>query len=429
MVDTQQREKYQIASIIRLLVTPARLTGYHLAVLALLATVLTGRTLVFLGYPLLISSLIAAPIALSTAGHLFLVGRENWMDQRNVLRLNTKEVLLAFAASILLPVLTVLLITGTATVQTIVFAPLGSFTIFWGLIWWLLAHPYADDRMYYVNDYLETGAEWASASVSMERGHSAQEGGSPYSAHYHYTRAEQQYKNIEEAETRDEYIKAAKEHRRAAKYYKRSLAGRSLQEVKSLISKADNHLRQAGTILAKRECDECGKRRDVEDVYRVTSPQGFEESIYCSSCYHTTPSHDVNVSSSTQTTTQTEQSSTASTTSSTTSSSSSRTGTTSTSKTTSTTSTDKQKSPYGTTDNVEAGRTTQSEEPAREYENGTLTVAWACDILDIEKPLDEDKISTAYRNRVKETHPDAGGSKEDFKKVKEAKDRLDKHLS
>ena len=44
----------------------------------------------------------------------------------------------------------------------------------------------------------------------------------------------------------------------------------------------------------------------------------------------------------------------------------------------------------------------------------------AADILDIEPDADEAAVETAYRERVKETHPDAGGSTDAFIAVKEA---------
>ncbi|MFD1642593.1 ferredoxin Fer [Halohasta litorea] len=46
------------------------------------------------------------------------------------------------------------------------------------------------------------------------------------------------------------------------------------------------------------------------------------------------------------------------------------------------------------------------------------------DILGIDSDADEDDIKQAYRDRVKETHPDLGGSEAEFKRVERAYQRL-----
>ena len=46
------------------------------------------------------------------------------------------------------------------------------------------------------------------------------------------------------------------------------------------------------------------------------------------------------------------------------------------------------------------------------------------DILRVDAAADEDEIKQAYRDRVKETHPDLGGSEEAFKRVERAYEQL-----
>lgn len=41
-------------------------------------------------------------------------------------------------------------------------------------------------------------------------------------------------------------------------------------------------------------------------------------------------------------------------------------------------------------------------------------------ILDISRDADEEEIRVAYRDKIKEAHPDVGGSEEEFKKIHEA---------
>lgn len=45
-------------------------------------------------------------------------------------------------------------------------------------------------------------------------------------------------------------------------------------------------------------------------------------------------------------------------------------------------------------------------------------------VLDIESDAEKEDITAAYREKVKEVHPDVGGSKEEFKQVKEAYQQL-----
>lgn len=53
----------------------------------------------------------------------------------------------------------------------------------------------------------------------------------------------------------------------------------------------------------------------------------------------------------------------------------------------------------------------------------------ALQTLDINRPLSEKKVDDAYRKKVKEVHPDAGGSSEEFTDVTESKELLLKHIS
>lgn len=52
------------------------------------------------------------------------------------------------------------------------------------------------------------------------------------------------------------------------------------------------------------------------------------------------------------------------------------------------------------------------------------TVAEARDVLGVDRRADDAEIRRAYRNRVKEVHPDRGGDEEDFKRVTAAYERL-----
>lgn len=57
-----------------------------------------------------------------------------------------------------------------------------------------------------------------------------------------------------------------------------------------------------------------------------------------------------------------------------------------------------------------------------------MTVEEALDVLELEsEPEDASGVHSAFRDKVKEAHPDMGGSEEKFRKVKKAREILVKN--
>jgi len=75
-----------------------------------------------------------------------------------------------------------------------------------------------------------------------------------------------------------------------------------------------------------------------------------------------------------------------------------------------------------------SGRDRSPSAPRGAGGSGVRTVdpglAEACRVLGVDPDADETTIREAYRERVKETHPDAGGSREAFERVQRAYERL-----
>lgn len=65
------------------------------------------------------------------------------------------------------------------------------------------------------------------------------------------------------------------------------------------------------------------------------------------------------------------------------------------------------------------------------HDGGTVTLApreqEACDVLDVDVDASVEAITTAYRDRVLETHPDHGGDEAAFKRVRWAYEYLKEH--
>lgn len=179
--------------------------------------------------------------------------------------------------------------------------------------------------------------------------------------------------------------------------YSSKKAEKNIEDFRDFLSKAH-------VILSTRACDSCENVYTVDQMYRILNEDGVEQNIYCHNCYDQKetshcPNCDKEVASKfirdgycqycnpySQQNQETQQNK--HTTSSSTSSTSQQT-----------TSTTKQR------------------------------IKNHCKVLGIEPPITEDKITNAYRERVKETHPDMpGGDEEEFKKVKKAKEALLKNL-
>ncbi|ELY57574.1 DnaJ domain-containing protein [Natronolimnohabitans innermongolicus] len=76
----------------------------------------------------------------------------------------------------------------------------------------------------------------------------------------------------------------------------------------------------------------------------------------------------------------------------------------------------------GRTDEARGGSDDPRRSPPR---SGTdLTRAQARAILDVGLTADDDEVRAAYRTRIKDVHPDNGGDKAAFLRVRAAYDRL-----
>jgi hypothetical protein len=69
-------------------------------------------------------------------------------------------------------------------------------------------------------------------------------------------------------------------------------------------------------------------------------------------------------------------------------------------------------------------RNARGRQRRRVREPDSPTIQEACDVLDVDPGSDESTVRRAYRERIKEVHPDADGDEEAFKRVQRAYDRL-----
>jgi uncharacterized Zn finger protein (UPF0148 family) len=165
-----------------------------------------------------------------------------------------------------------------------------------------------------------------------------------------------------------------------------SKAKQNIEQVKEYISNAHQ-------ILSTRKCESCGEVHNISTMFRVIDNTDTER-IYCTNCYTPggviCPNCGRSVPSDTV-----------------------RNGHCNHCRETTQHSQQSQKQKKRTTQ--ETGTKKSAEPELEQY----------CSVLDIEQPLTEDKIKSAYRDKSKAVHPDVdGGSEEKFKEVKTAKDQL-----
>lgn len=201
-----------------------------------------------------------------------------------------------------------------------------------------------------------------------------------------YRRVLRELADGDKTEEDPEYI-AAKKYMRAGTLALRSEIVRffSIENARKIFTQATDEVGEATTHLSLFRCDICSEVYHRRDLVRLLNTDGIAETEVCTSCHN---EHWADCSS--------------------------------------------------------CGRTVRNEQLFGEgcvyCEKNRVTggvvettteelVDDALQTLGISRPISEDKVKNAYREKVKEVHPDAGGSSEEFTDVTESKDLLLKHIS
>lgn len=161
----------------------------------------------------------------------------------------------------------------------------------------------------------------------------------------------------------------------------------------------EEYLEQAHITLNTRRCDECNRVYKKGNMHRILDENEVETSIKCNGCY--TQSTSVNCP---------------------------HCGRSVNPKFIS-----QKYCIYCNTHNSEneQNQKQQKKEHQKQYTTDTQTESTLkkhCSALEIQPPLTEEKITNAYREKVKNTHPDMpNGNQKEFKKIQTAKEQLLKH--
>ena len=130
-------------------------------------------------------------------------------------------------------------------------------------------------------------------------------------------------------------------------------------------------------------------------MYRILDAEGIEEHIYCDTCYE----------SRNQTTSSSEY--------------------TSRSNKTQSSNSNKQQSSSKSTSSSSKYKSSSNKQQTSDFNRTQISITDALQTLEIDRPISEKKVTQAYREKVKDVHPDTkNGDSQEFKRVKDAKNRL-----
>lgn len=271
---------------------------------------------------------------------------------------------------------------------------------------------YLGDRDFFTDEDSQVADLWERGSVSLETA-LKKEGKNNLSMYYWSKRAESTYEDIVEDADRVVYRESATALSAAAGLIAASTFT-NRRKSNSLRHAAKQSIKEASELLSVRVCDNCGRKRPVDDCRSVQKENGGR-AIFCSQCINSRRSDSSRKSDNNRR--KSEESDQNSKSSKNHRERSKKQDRSNTRDRTDTTKKSKQRE---TSDRSQQDRRTGST-----FTRTEMTKSEALDSLDLNKvPKDESKIHKAFRSRVKETHPDVGGSEEEFKKVKKARDVL-----
>lgn len=169
----------------------------------------------------------------------------------------------------------------------------------------------------------------------------------------------------------------------------------STKKARQNFSDFEKFLDEAEQELSFWFCDRCGGRHKPSEMYRILDEEGIEEHIYCDTCYD----------SRNQTTSSSEY--------------------TSRSNKTQSSNSNKQQSSSKSTSSSSEYKSSSNKRQTSNFNQTQTSITDALQTLEIDRPISEGKVTQAYREKVKDVHPDTkNGDSQEFKRVKDAKNRL-----
>lgn len=273
---------------------------------------------------------------------------------------------------------------------------------------------YKGDRDYFTDKYSSANKEWERASVALEKALDSRDD-SVNESYFWAKKAESIYEGIIEKEDRTMQREAAGMFATACGFVAASVFTES-NESYSLWKAAEKSIQQAKNHLSVRICDICGQKKPVENC--TASIEDAERKIYCQRCVNREQQKQrQKASQERQKRTRTNNKDKKS------RENKKNRGTTNSSN--------KRKTSQSNT--KQSSRNTQSNDrnksrqntPMNSESNDKMSTETALEVLELdEKPKNASEVHKAFRDKVKEAHPDMGGSEDQFRKVKKAREIL-----
>lgn len=369
----------QIGAFIRRLITPNQTINYLIveSIIVGLATA-TFLTHQFAIHPLVSVSLFI-PFVLIILTHFMWVPPEKRKEERSVLLIYWKEGALLLIVGIL--PLSVLVVLNYTTVAQFCAFLIGAYV---GSLYWR-SSKYKGERSFYTNEHSEASTEWHQASVALEQAIKHTENENGFRAFYWSKCAENLYESVIEEEKRPTLRNAASNFSIASQFLAVTTFTNGREEY-TYHQAAHDAIDAAAEVINIRICDSCGQKSKVQNVTRIQTDSST--AIFCENCKSTYEERRKHT---------------------------------------------KEERNEGSRERNRRSnqqRHHQRQNQQNTHSNDRMSVEKACDVLGLSESVNEkDEVHSAFRDEVKKAHPDTGGSEDEFKKVKEAREVLIQHLS
>ena len=232
---------------------------------------------------------------------------------------------------------------------------------------------------FFINTHSNVVSNWHKASYFLQNGINTFDEGYQFRSYYWFKRSQEQYKYINENEDRKSLREGANELIESNKLFSYLNFVEEI-EYEFYYREANMHIKQANEYFSTRFCDSCNKRKKIMNMSMFISEEDNTYNIYCNSCYNN--------------------------------------------QSTNNTKSQNNKNTY-----KQNKKQNNSKRNNINNKDNIMTVSKAKKILNIKGSVTEDKLNKKYKQAVKKTHPDVGGSVDEFKKTQEAKDVLESHIS
>lgn len=256
---------------------------------------------------------------------------------------------------------------------------------------------YLKERYYFTNPHGQNSTSWYYASLYLEKGIKHEEDENPFRAYYWSRKSEKEYKKITETENRHFLQKGARELKEISGFINELIFADD-NEKSAYYSAINNSIKNTNKYFSRRLCDKCGEEKQVSEVY--SKNVDGKNRIFCQECYKKEKQKQKQKQREKQKQKQRRN------------------------KSYSNKRNQRNSQSTNKSNNRNTGSKNNNKQRKQPQQESRMSVKKACSVLNIEKPFDESDVSTAYKKQVKKTHPDVGGSEEEFKKTQEAKNVL-----